>query len=194
MILLIILASCAAAAEVSPVPLPTYRTPAAGWSIHAGTTEVPVLPITVLRGSPAGLARMVGGGPVVLTITCPGWTAGTSRLLPERPDATVVAAGADSLRVTLPRPGTWTLTRSDIPDQALHLDLSAPAQPPLQPSRAGLHFGPGVHEVDSIRLEDGDTLWLDPGAVVRCQQSAIYSWFTRQQPAIAKPARNERQP
>lgn len=28
-------------------------------------------------------------------------------------------------------------------------------------------FGPGVHEVDTITLQDGDTLWLDPQAVLK---------------------------
>jgi hypothetical protein len=68
----------------------------------------------------------------------------------------------NQLRFTMPGTGQlWV----ELPDQsALLIVASGPDS--LQPPAGARSFGPGRHEIPSLRLEDGATLWLDGDALV----------------------------
>ncbi|MBN8526344.1 MAG: hypothetical protein J0M02_13500, partial [Planctomycetes bacterium] len=132
------------------------------WRVEAQGVAVPVQAAAVLRGAPAGLARLLADAPLRLHVAA--GLAIDPVVLPRRPGAVAQVAG-DGLELDLPGPGVWTVALRDRPECALHIAIERPMRG--AGSRLELTFGPGVHEVDRIDLRDGDTLWIDARAVLR---------------------------
>lgn len=90
--------------------------------------------------------------------------AGTLVLRPLR-HGVAVECTADGARFTLPGPGHYQL---EIPGRPLlYLYAMAPAAPAPSGPRVRSFAAGRVHEAGTITLRDGDTLWIEPGAVVR---------------------------
>jgi hypothetical protein len=67
---------------------------------------------------------------------------------------------------TLPHPGGYSVELDDF-HNALHLFLDPPLDYRVSPEAPGVrYFGPGVHRIGILRLKDGETVYLDEGAVV----------------------------
>ena len=139
--------------------------PSADWKVTQDGVSVPVAAVKTLRGERTGLVRIVSDKRVSLEVALPVNASRSVEVLPRRPGALAVVKG-ETIHLSLPGPGVWTLVTQGGHECALHLLVQAPVKPPAG-LRPELVFGPGLHEVDTITLRDGDTLWLDPAAVLR---------------------------
>jgi len=137
----------------------------AEWSVAWKGGGVSVLAVKTLRDEPTGLVRIASGEAVSLEVTLRGRTPRSVDVLPRKPGASSAVNG-DELLISLPGPGTWTVVAKANHEYVLHIVVQAPAKPPaiLRPEH---FFGPGIHDVDTISLRDGEALWLDPAAVLR---------------------------
>ncbi len=93
-------------------------------------------------------------------------------IVPENSDGTV--------RFTLAQPRHLTLVLDDCDTQPLHLFISLPETNAPQPDDQDvLYFGPGVHELTTLRVQSGQTVYLAGGAIVRAvlasQEQGEYS-------------------
>ncbi|MHB0936004.1 MAG: glycosyl hydrolase family 28 protein [Armatimonadota bacterium] len=86
------------------------------------------------------------------------------------PDRTgIVLEVADGcIRFTLDRPRHLTVLLDGTDQLALHLFISEPEKETPNPDDPNvIYFGPGLHEVDTIKVQDGQTVYLAGGAVVK---------------------------
>jgi polygalacturonase len=73
-----------------------------------------------------------------------------------------------SLTMTLARPGPITLEVNGSWVGALHLFANPPeAAAPSPDDPNVIYFGPGTHEISGLKVGDGKTVYLAPGAVVK---------------------------
>ena len=71
------------------------------------------------------------------------------------------------VRFTVPQPAQVTVEINEKPEDALHLFLDAPdAEKPKENAPKVRYFGPGVHRDQMITVRNGETIYLDEGAVV----------------------------
>ena len=76
-------------------------------------------------------------------------------------------AGGD-IKFTLDRPRNLTIEINGSPDKALHLFANPLEEAPPKPGDPGvIYFGPGVHEVTTMTVASGATVYLAGGAVLR---------------------------
>lgn len=155
-VILAVLAAC------EPIAPPPDRPLHPWWRVQVQGMAVPVQAVAVLRGAPAGFARLLADVPLRLHVAAD--LAIDPVVLPRRPGVAAQAAG-DGLELDLPGPGVWTVALHDRPECALHIAIERPMRG--AGSRPDLTFGPGVHDVDRLDLRDGDTLWIDARAVLR---------------------------
>ena len=86
------------------------------------------------------------------------------------PDRTgIVPEVADGcLRFTLDRPRHLTVLLDGTDELALHLFIGEPETDIPNPDDPNVvYFGPGLHEIDTVQVQDGQTVYLAGGAVVR---------------------------
>jgi hypothetical protein len=84
---------------------------------------------------------------------------------PLRHGVNVARISAHQVRFTLPGPGHYQL---EVPGRpVLYLYALAPAAPAPSGPQVRRFAAGRVHEAGAILLHDGDTLWIEPGAVVR---------------------------
>ncbi len=105
-------------------------------------------------------------GPVEITATLTDSTPdGPILLRPLRHGVNVESTSDGNVRFMLPGPGYYQL---DIPGRpVLYLYALALAAPAPEGPQVRCFVTGQVHEVGAITLTDGDTLWIEPGAVVR---------------------------
>lgn len=105
-------------------------------------------------------------GPVEITASFTGAKpGGPIRLRPLRHGVTVEPTADGAFRFTLPGPGYYQL---DVPGRPpLYLYALAPAAPAPEGPQVRRFDAGKVYEAGTITLRDGDTLWIEPGAVVR---------------------------
>ena len=91
----------------------------------------------------------------------------TARVLPTRAGvASTVDKGA--IRFTLAEPRHLTVVLDDTDAQPLHLFISAPEQDvPRTNDPNVVYFGPGVHEITTLNVKSGQTVYLAGGAIVK---------------------------
>ncbi len=101
-------------------------------------------------------------GPVEVTVR-PARPFITAAVLPACPST--VEGGA--VRFTLDAPRHLTVLLDDSDQTPLHLFISTPETDIPDPADPHVrYFGPGVHEISTLTLRDGETLYLAGGAVV----------------------------
>lgn len=112
----------------------------------------------------AYFARLAAAGPVSFCYT-PGRAFSTCIVRPL--SAKVAPAIRDgTVRFTLPHPGGYSV-ELDGTHNALHLFVDPPPNYEAVPGAKGVrYFGPGVHRAGTLELADGETVYLDEGAVV----------------------------
>ena len=131
------------------------------------------LPLDLRRHPAADYTSFECDGPVEITMAFAGAAPDSLGILrPLRHGVKIESAADSQARFTLPGPGYYQL---EIPGRpvlylyAMKLATPAPDGPKVRRYAAGQ-----VHEVGTITLGDGDTLWIEPGAVVRGHIDARY--------------------
>jgi hypothetical protein len=105
-------------------------------------------------------------GPVEMTaVIHDPLPAGPIILRPLRHGVTVQSINKEKISFTLPGPGYYQLTIPGRP--VLYLYALAPAAPAPEGPQVRRFATGHVYDVGTITLTDGDTLWIEPGAVVR---------------------------
>ena len=70
--------------------------------------------------------------------------------------------------MTLTRPGPITVEVNGNWVKALHLFANPPEAAVPRPDDPNVvYFGPGVHEINGLKVGDGKTVYLAPGAIVK---------------------------
>jgi len=125
------------------------------WPGHQRTTD---------QREVAYFARLAGTGPIAFEYTPPrAFT--TCVIRPLSANVTPVVKDG-KVTFTLPHPGGYTV-ELDGSHNALHLFVDPPMDYKVSPDAKGVHyFGPGVHRVGVLQLKDGETVYIDEGAVV----------------------------
>ena len=142
------------------------------WRLFADDREVPVFATPVTRGGPHSFAqvRLEGDEPVHFRAVR-NEKIESVEILPASYGLTARHTGAEAA-FDMKGPGHATLLVNGGIDQPLTVSVK-----PLRPVKApreikGRYFGPGVHPIDVFDFEDGDTLYVDDGAVVVAQPHA----------------------
>ena len=105
-------------------------------------------------------------GPVKVTVTCKGPIT-SAKILPASFHLAAEIHGK-SLTLSLDRPRLVTVEVNGNWVQALHLFANPPEAPaPPRDDSHTIYFGPGVHEVGSLKVGDNKVVYLAPGAVVK---------------------------
>jgi hypothetical protein len=144
-----------------------HRFPAATPPVAAGLVLAAAdQPLDIRRHEAADFTAFECDGPVEITATFVSVApSGTIILRPLRHGITVAPVADGRTRFTLPGPGHYQL---EIPGRPL---LYLYALPPAAPAPTGpgvrVFAGGQVHDAGRITLADGETVWLEPGAVVR---------------------------
>ncbi|MBN2132745.1 MAG: hypothetical protein JW741_24810, partial [Sedimentisphaerales bacterium] len=105
-------------------------------------------------------------GPVAVTVTCPE-PVDSVKVLPSSLNIVPAVEGrhltfslAEPKPVTVEVNGNWV--------GALHLFANPPEAPAPRPDDPNvIYFGPGVHEVDGVKVGSGKTVYVAAGAVVK---------------------------
>ena len=105
-------------------------------------------------------------GPVKVIVTC-AEPIRAARILPTSFQIVPVIQGK-SLTVTLNQPRPVTIEINGNWVRSLHLFANPPEAAAPRPDDPNvIYFGPGVHEVSGLKVGDGKTVYLAPGAVVK---------------------------
>ncbi len=105
-------------------------------------------------------------GPVKVTVTCP-LPITTAKILPTSFQIVPLIEGK-RLTLTLDRPLPVTVEVNGNWVGALHLFANPPEDAAPRPDDPNvISFGPGVHRIDHLKVGDGKTVYLAPGAVVK---------------------------
>jgi hypothetical protein len=149
-------------------PAPKGETPSADYTVVAGGREAFVYTAPVLRGGPASFTSfdLASSGTVTVTSTR---SIVSARILPVsaniRPTVTT-----NTVSFALTRPANLTLELNDSFDRPLHLFANPVETDRPDPSDPSVvYYGPGVHEVETLRVHSGQTVYLAGGAIVRAK-------------------------
>jgi polygalacturonase len=168
--------SGAALAEASPCPLPDEIARSTACEVTADGQAVPVMD-TAVNLSRTWTSRPVTTTAPVARIRTDGETAICVRFVGAAIQSAVVrplslgivpASEGATVAFTLPGPAQVTVEINGEQAGALHLFASAPEAAP--PAGGGVTvYGDGLHDVGTVTLTDGQTVYLSAGAVVRGQ-------------------------
>ena len=76
----------------------------------------------------------------------------------------------DTITFTVAKPAHLTIEPNGNGDRPLHLFINSPeADRPDPASKDVIYFGPGVHEVTTIRPKSGQTVYLAGDAILRAK-------------------------
>lgn len=93
----------------------------------------------------------------------------TATVLPSRAGIDVIVTG-DIVSFTLSEPCHLSLLLDDSDQMPLHLFVAEPEKNIPQPDDPDvLYFGPGVHEIETLSLQSGQTLYLAGGALLKAR-------------------------
>ncbi len=105
-------------------------------------------------------------GPAKVTVTCKQPIT-SAKILPTSFHIVPTIQGK-VLTMTLTRPGPITVEVNGNWVGSLHLFANPPEATAPSPDDADvIYFGPGVHEINGLKVGDGKTVYLAPGAVVK---------------------------
>jgi len=149
-------------------PAPQGEKASEDYKVDAGGKPVFVYTVPVLRGGPASFAYFDFSGSVTVSVTSTRLI-GTVKILPTSYAIKPTVSG-NSISFTLSKPLNLTIElNGDIP-RPLHLFANPlEADRPDQTSKDVIYFGPGVHEVTTLRPKSGQTVYLAGGAILRAK-------------------------
>ncbi len=114
----------------------------------------------------AAFAYFDMSGPMAVTVICPE-PIRSAKVLPSSFKIVPVIEG-QRLTFSLPEPRYVTLEVNGNWVGALHLFANPPEAPAPRPDDPNvIYFGPGVHEVEGVRVGSGKTVYVAAGAVVK---------------------------
>ena len=116
----------------------------------------------------AGMVNFAADEPVKVTVAG-DFAADKVVIRPLAHQITPVAAGDQKVEFTLNEPGYYVLELGSS-HQVIYFFYNAPATAP-DPSSVRWYFGPGIHFPGEIRLNSGDSIYIDPAALV-------YGWLS----------------
>jgi hypothetical protein len=161
-------AACLAGDAVVTYSAPQGEKASQDYQVEAGGKTVFVYTAPVLRGGPASFAYFDFSGPVSVTVAVPK-KIGAIRI---RPSSCGVkpAVSDNKVSFTLAKPANLTIELNENGARPLHLFANPPeADRPDPASKDVIYFGPGVHEVTTLRPKSGQTVYLAGGAVLRAK-------------------------
>jgi len=149
-------------------PAPLGEMASDDYKVEAGGKPVFVYTAPVLRGGPASFAYFDFSGAVTVTVTSTQLL-GTVKILPTSYAIQPTVTG-HSISFTLRRPVNLTIELNGNIQRPLHLFANPPETDRPDPaSKDVIYFGPGVHEVTTLRPKSGQTVYLAGGAILRAK-------------------------
>ena len=125
------------------------------WPGHQRTTD---------QREIAYFARLAGDGPITFEYT-PDHAFSVCTIRPLSAQVTPQIKDG-KVTFTLPHPGGYSVELDGL-HNALHLFLDPPMDYTVSPDAKGVHyFGPGVHHIGILNVNDDETVYIDEGAVV----------------------------
>ena len=162
-----VVASLAADAVVA-YPAPPGEKASDDYAVEAGGQGVFVHTAPVLHGGPVSFASFDFSGSVAVTVTSPREVE-SAKVLPASYGITPAVLG-NKVTFMLTRPANVTLELNGGDERPLHLFANPPETGRPDPADKNvLYFGPGVHEVTTLRPKSGQTVYLAGGAILRAK-------------------------
>ncbi len=178
-----------AAAEIRARSAPPGETLSTNFTVTVGAVNVPVYVAKVASGDPvlrfksvdevatsgtyfekAAFASFDFNGTAEVTIVCPE-TIKSARLLPSSYGIVPVVSG-NKVTFSLSAPRQLTLEINGDWVHSLHLFANVPeTDVPKSGDPNVIFFGPGMHEIDELRVASGKTVYIADGAIVRGKNS-----------------------
>ena len=166
-----LVASLAEEAVVS-YPAPQGEKASQDYQVEADGKQVFVYTAPVLHGGPASFASFDLRGPVRVTVTV-AQKIEALNIRPASAGITPSIAARIKFPSCSPSPANLTIEPNRNGERPLHLFANPPETDPPDPaSKDVIYFGPGVHEVTTIRPKSGQTIYLAGGAVLRAKIAA----------------------
>lgn len=139
------------------------------WQLFANGQEVPVYAAPITRGGPHSFAQISAEEGV--SVSWRAVRAGGARSVEIVPASYGVDAQAvpEGICFTTVRRGHLTLLADGDIQQPLTISINPVRQEPKREEVQGLYFAPGIHEIDTFDFQDGDVIYLAPGALVRAR-------------------------
>ena len=151
------------------------------FSVSAGSTEIPVyvarvckltaeqrqtLGLPVIEGTTeTAFASFDLAGSAKVTVTCKE-AVQSAKLLPPSSGITPEISG-NRVTFTVSKPGQFTLEVNGDWISSLHLFVNPPDTDVPNPNDPNvIYYGPGIHEVESVKVTSGKTVYIAAGAVV----------------------------
>jgi hypothetical protein len=149
-------------------PAPQGEKASDDYKVDAGGKPVFVYTAPVLRGGPASYAYFDFSGSVSVSVTSTR-EIGTVKILPTSYGIKPIVSG-NSISFTLSKPANLTIELNGNIERPLHLFANPPeVDRPDPASKDVIYFGPGVHEVTTLRPKSGQTVYLAGGAILRAK-------------------------
>ncbi len=165
-----LVASLAEEAVVS-YPAPQGEKASQDYQVEADGKQVFVYTAPVLHGGPASFASFDLRGPVRVTVT----VAQKIEALTIRPASAGITPSISKNQVSfmLAKPANLSIELNRNGERPLHLFANPPETDRPDPaSKDVIYFGPGVHEVTTLRPKSGQSIYLAGGAVLRAKIAA----------------------
>jgi hypothetical protein len=149
-------------------PAPQGEKASEDYKVDAGGKPVFVYTAPVLRGGPASFSYFDFSESVTVTVVSMR-KIDSVKILPAS-YAIKPTVSANRVSFTLSKPGNLTIELNDNFDRPLHLFANPPeVDIPDPTSKDVIYFGPGVHEVTTLRPKSGQTVYLAGGAILRAK-------------------------
>ena len=147
-------------------PAPAGEKPSEDYTLQADGKPVFVYSAGTLHGGPASFATFDFSGTVRLKVVS-NRPVKSAKALPSSFGIQLTVKG-NEITFALSRPRNVTIEINDNIDRPLHLFANGPDVDPPKPDNPNVvYFGPGVHEVGTLKLASNQTLYLAGGAIVR---------------------------
>jgi len=152
--------------EVVTYPSPSGEKASADWKVSAGGKPLHVYTAPTLRGGPASFAYFDFSGSVSVTVSATRKLE-SIKILPAS-YGIKPAVTESNVTFTLTKPANLTLELNDRFERPLHL-FANPVETdrPDPADKNVIYFGPGIHEVTTLRPKSGQTVYLAGGAILR---------------------------
>lgn len=149
-------------------PAPAGEKASEDFKVEAGGRDIFVYTAPVLHGGPASFAYFDFAGSVTVKATS-ARKVSSARILPASGGIKAAVSG-NTVSFTLDKPANITLELNGSFEKPLHLFANPIESDRPDPSDPNvIYFGPGVHEVTTLRVKSGQTVYLAGGAVVRAK-------------------------
>ena len=188
--LVMVLSVFSAGAAVRSHPAPAGEPLSTNFTVTVESEEVPVHIAKVAPGDrvlrfksvddvpdsgqffdTASFASFDMKGTISITVTC-AETVKTARLLPSSRGIAPAISG-NQVSFTLTTPELLTLEINGDWVHSLHLFANAFETNVITGEAPDvIYFGPGIHEIDQLKVPGGKTIYLADGAIVRCRPAA----------------------